>query len=107
MTTVGLNEVLLAGSISAHPIHYLTQPGSERTELRVRVPEDEGRRLLPLPVSIAHAALNERGLEDLKQIEKGDDVRVVGRLERRFVSTSNNGARSVTEVVASAVFRLS
>lgn len=99
--TVSVNVVVLAGTIAADPVERRMPSGEECTELRLSVPEAE-RRLLPLPVVAWHAELCRQRLRDLA---KGDQVLVYGRLVRRFYR-SGAGARSLTEVVASGIRRL-
>jgi single-strand DNA-binding protein len=98
---VTVNVVVLAGTVAADPVARRMPSGDEVTELRVSVPE-EGRRLLPLPVAVWHAAV---GAQALEGIAKGDPVLVHGQLVRRFYR-SGAGARSLTEVVASGIKRL-
>jgi single-strand DNA-binding protein len=98
---VTVNVVVLAGTVAAEPVRRRMPSGDEVTEFRVSVPEP-GRRLLPLPVAVWHAAV---GAEVVRGIAKGDPVLVTGHLVRRFYR-SGAGARSLTEVVASGIKRL-
>jgi single-strand DNA-binding protein len=98
---VTVNVVVLAGTVSADPVHRRMPSGDEVTELRLSVPEP-GKRLLPLPVAAWHATV---GAAALDRIAKGDRVLVHGQLVRRFYR-SGAGARSLTEVVASGIKKL-
>lgn len=95
---LNVNVVVLAGTISAEPVRRRMPSGDEITELRVSVPED-GRRLLPLPVAVWPEA---EGAADARDLVRGDQIVVHGRLVRRFYR-SGAGARSLMEVVASGV----
>ncbi len=96
-----VNVVILAGTVAADPVSRRMPSGDEVTELRLSVPE-AGKRLLPLPVAVWHAAV---GKPVLDRIAKGDRVLVHGQLVRRFYR-SGAGARSLTEVVATGIKRL-
>ena len=98
---VTVNVVVLAGTVAAEPVERQLPSGDEVTEFRLSVPE-EGKRLLPLPVTVWHKAVGKR---TLKGIGKGDDVLVYGTLARRFYR-SGAGARSLTEVIASGIKKL-
>jgi single-strand DNA-binding protein len=98
---VTVNVVVLAGTVAAEPVQRQLPSGDEVTEFRLSVPE-EGKRLLPMPVTAWHKAVGKRALKD---IAKGDDVLVHGTLARRFYR-SGAGARSLTEVVASGIKKL-
>lgn len=98
---LGVNVVVIAGTVAADPIERIMPSGDEVTEIRVAVP-DAGRRLLPLPVAVWHAEVGKRSL---RGIAKGDEVLVHGQLVRRFYR-SGAGARSLTEVVASGIKKL-
>lgn len=98
---VGVNVVVLAGTVAADPVERVMPSGDAVTELRVAVP-DAGRRLLPLPVALWHGEVGERSARDLA---KGDEVLIHGQLIRRFYR-SGAGARSLTEVVASGIKKL-
>jgi single-strand DNA-binding protein len=98
---VTVNVVVLAGVVSADPVERKMPSGDEVTEIRLSVPE-QGKRLLPLPVTAWHATVGKRSL---KGIRKGDDVLVHGSLVRRFYR-SGAGARSLTEVVALGIKKL-
>lgn len=98
---VGVNVVVIAGTVAADPVERVMPSGDEVTEIRVAVP-DPGRRLLPLPVAVWHADVGKRAL---RGIAKGDEVLVHGQLVRRFYR-SGAGARSLTEVVASGIKKL-
>lgn len=98
---VGVNVVVIAGTVAADPVERLMPSGDAVTEIRVAVP-DAGRRLLPLPVAIWHGEVGKRALRGLA---KGDEVLVHGQLVRRFYR-SGAGARSLTEVVASGIKKL-
>ena len=98
---VGVNVVVLAGTVAADPVQRRMPSGDEVTELRLSVPET-GKRLLPLPIAAWHATVGRRALEGLA---KGDDILVHGQLVRRFYR-SGAGARSLTEVVASGIKKL-
>ena len=95
---VSVNVVVLAGTVSAEPVRRTLPSGDEVTELRVSIPE-EGKRVLPLPVSIWADA---DGAAQAVDLRRGDRVLVHGRLVRRFYR-SGAGARSLMEVVASGV----
>lgn len=98
---VGVNVVVIAGTVAADPVERVMPSGDEVTEIRVSIPE-AGRRLLPLPVAIWHAEVGKRAL---RGIGRGDEVLVHGQLVRRFYR-SGAGARSLTEVVASGIKKL-
>lgn len=98
---VGVNVVVIAGTVAADPVERIMPSGDAVTEIRVAVP-DAGRRLLPLPVAVWHAEVGKRALRGLA---KGDEVLVHGQLVRRFYR-SGAGARSLTEVVASGIKKL-
>jgi single-strand DNA-binding protein len=98
---VTVNVVVLAGTVAAEPVERQLPSGDEVTEFRLSVPE-EGKRLLPLPVTVWHKSVGKR---TLKGIAKGDDVLVYGTLARRFYR-SGAGARSLTEVIASGIKKL-
>lgn len=98
---VGVNVVVLAGTVAADPVQRRMPSGDEVTELRLSVPET-GKRLLPLPIAAWHATVGRRALESLA---KGDEILVHGQLVRRFYR-SGAGARSLTEVVASGIKKL-
>lgn len=97
MNEVGINVVVLAGSIAAEPVEREMPSGDTAVELRLTVPE-AGRMLLPLPV-VVDGKVWER--LDPRPV-RGSVVLVHGRLQRRFYR-SGAGARSVTEVVASGL----
>jgi single-stranded DNA-binding protein len=99
--TVSVNVVVLAGTIAADPVERRMPCGEECTEIRLSVPES-GRRLLPLPVLAWHTEVGKVRLRDL---HRGDEVLVYGRLIRRFYR-SGAGARSLTEVVANGLKHL-
>ena len=99
---IPVNVVVLAGTVAADPVQRVMPSGDAVTEVRLSVPE-AGRRLLPLPVALWHADV---GAEVAGSIVKGDAVLVYGSLVRRFYR-SGAGARSLTEVVASGLKRLS
>jgi single-strand DNA-binding protein len=98
---VTVNVVVLAGTVAADPVDRQLPSGDEVTELRLSVPE-AGKRLLPLPVAVWHKAVGKRVL---KGIAKGDELLVHGTLARRFYR-NGAGARSVMEVVATAIKKL-
>lgn len=98
---VGVNVVVIAGTVAADPVERVMPSGDTVTELRIAVP-DAGRRMLPLPVAVWHAEVGKRAL---RGIGKGDEVLVHGQLVRRFYR-SGAGARSLTEVVAGGIKRL-
>lgn len=97
---VSVNVVVLAGRLSDAPELKTMPSGDQVARFRLAIPE-EGRRLLPLPVS-AWDRLPRRACEALG---KGDAVLVRGHLIRRFYR-DGGGGRSVTEVVATEVKKL-
>lgn len=97
---VSVNVVVLAGRLSDAPELKTMPSGDQVARFRLAIPE-EGRRLLPLPVS-AWDRLPRRASEALG---KGDAVLVRGHLIRRFYR-DGGGGRSVTEVVATEVKKL-
>lgn len=56
--------VVLAGTLSADPVHRRMPSGDEVTELWLSVPE-AGRRLLPLPIAAWHATVGARTLDEM------------------------------------------
>jgi single-strand DNA-binding protein len=97
---VSVNVVVLAGRLSDAPELRTMPSGDQVARFRLAIPE-EGRRVLPLPVS-AWDRLPRRACEALV---KGDPVLVRGHLIRRFYR-DGGGGRSVTEVVATEVKKL-
>jgi len=97
---VTVNVVVLAGRLSDAPELKTMPSGDQVARFRVSIPE-EGKRLLPLPVS-AWDRLPRRACESLT---KGDPVLVRGHLIRRFYR-DGGGGRSITEVVATEVKKL-
>jgi single-strand DNA-binding protein len=97
---VTVNVVVLAGRLSDAPELKTMPSGDQVARFRVSIPE-EGKRLLPLPVS-AWDRLPRRACESLA---KGDPVLVRGHLIRRFYR-DGGGGRSITEVVATEVKKL-
>lgn len=98
---VTVNVVVLAGKLATDPVERGMPGGETVTELRLSVP-DGGKRLLPLPIAAWHSTIE---AEALRGLAKDDEVLVHGQLVRRFYR-SGAGARSITEVVATAVKRL-
>lgn len=99
---VSVNVVVIAGTISGEPVRRRLPSGDDVTELRVSVPDEGGRRNLPLPIVVWADA---EGSAEAREFGRGDAVLVHGRLVRRFYR-SGAGARSLMEVVASGVKRL-
>ena len=97
---VSVNVVVLAGRLSDAPELKTMPSGDQVARFRLAIPE-EGKRLLPLPVS-AWDRLPRRVCEALA---KGDPVLVRGHLIRRFYR-DGGGGRSVTEVIATEVKKL-
>jgi single-strand DNA-binding protein len=97
---ISVNVVVLAGRLSDAPELKTMPSGDQVARFRVAIPE-EGKRLLPLPVSVWDR-LPRRACEALV---KGDPVLVRGHLIRRFYR-DGGGGRSVTEVVATEVKKL-
>lgn len=98
---VGVNVVVIAGTVAADPITRAMPSGDLVTEIRVAVP-DRPRSTLPLPVAAWHGTVDD---DVVLAIVRGDEVLVHGRLVRRFYR-SGTGARSLTEIVASGIRRL-
>lgn len=65
------------------------------------VSDGSGERLLPLPVAVWKESCP-AGFAAAREISKGSEVIVYGKLVRRFYR-SGAGARSLTEVVASGL----
>ena len=108
MTGPRVNVVVLAGTVSGEPVTRRRE-GREEIELRVSVKED-GELLLPLPVVVDFEApvRTEPGSpfelrKTVEGLKKGDQVLVHGKMIRRFERTSNMGAVSRTEVLATGV----
>jgi single-strand DNA-binding protein len=102
MDEAGINVVVLFGRVASDPIERVLPDGTAVLELRVQPPNSNGRRLLPLPVSVRRDSLGvsaSRFKEIVKQVDKGAFIGVTGELVRRFYR-SGAGARSLTEVVA-------
>ena len=95
-----MNVVVLAGRLSADPEFTEMPSGDTVARLRLQVPE-AGKRVLPLPV----AAWDRSPRTDCERLGKGDAVMVRGHLVRRFFK-GTGGGRSMTEVVASEVKKL-
>jgi single-stranded DNA-binding protein len=89
-----VNVVVLAGEVATDPVWRRNNEGYGVLELRLSVPE-EGRRMLPLPVTVDEARVE-------TEIKKGDYLLVHGKVARRFYR-SGAGARSLTEIVADGV----
>lgn len=98
---VPVNVVVIAGRVAAEPVQRQLPSGDRVIEFRVAVPE-EGRRRLPLPVTVWDPPEGPGGCGD---ITRDDPVLVCGRLVRRFYR-SGAGARSLTEIVATNIRRL-
>jgi len=98
---VTVNVVVLAGKLSADPEFVEMPSGDTVARLRLQVPED-GRRVLPLPI----AAWDRPARKGCERLAKGDAVMVHGHLQRRFFR-GQGGGRSMTEVVATEVRKLS
>jgi single-strand DNA-binding protein len=99
-TMVTVNVVVLAGRLSDAPEVKSMPSGDQVARFRLSVPED-GRRVLPLPVS----AWDRHPRKACDGLVKGDAVLVRGHLVRRFFR-DGGGGRSVTEVVATEVKKL-
>lgn len=95
---VGVNVVVLAGTVAGDPVSRRMPSGDQVTELRVSV-QQPGRRALPLPVAAWHKDV---GAEAVSELSRGDHVLVHGQLVRRFYR-SGAGARSLTEVLATGI----
>lgn len=95
---VTTNVVVLAGTVAADPVQRRMPSGQLVMEIRVSVPED-GKRLLPLPVSVWEGEVPDASWDTVLALSKGDQVLVSGKMQRRFYR-SGAGARSLTEVVA-------
>lgn len=97
---IAVNVVVLAGRVSDPPDVKSMPSGDQVVRFRLHVP-DEGRRVLPFPVSAWDASARRCSVK----LVKGDAVLVRGHLVRRFFR-DGGGGRSVTEVVATEVKRL-
>lgn len=97
---IAVNVVVLAGRVSDLPEVKVMPSGDQVVRFRLQIPE-EGRRVLPVPVSAWEASTRRASA----RLAKGDPVLVRGHLVRRFFR-DGGGGRSVTEVVASEVKKL-
>lgn len=91
-----MNLVVLCGTLSSDPIVRQLPSGESLTALQVTTVTSEGRRSVPVST-----AAN----DELAALAAGDEVAVLGTVERRFFRAAGS-TRSSTEVRASAVVRL-
>lgn len=91
-----MNVVLLCGSLSSDPIIRELPSGETLMSLQVTTTTIDGRR--SVPVATANS-------ESLAALVAGDEVAVLGSVERRFFR-AGGVTRSATEVKAASVVRL-
>lgn len=90
------NLVLLRGELSSLPEIRLLDSGARLALLQVRV-RDDGRHATSVPVALWDPP------DTVEAFGEGDEVTVVGRVERRFFRTGDGRTASRVEVVASTV----
>lgn len=95
---VTVNVVVLAGRLSASPEFVEMPSGDQVARLRLQVPDEAGKRVLPLPVAVWNGSAR----RCCQRLTKGDAVMVRGHLVRRFFR-GHGGGRSIMEVIASEV----
>ena len=91
------NLVVLRGSLSSSAVVKTLESGSVLVNLEVTTRDsDEAARTVPVSV------FDPVRVDDLASLERGDEVVVVGSVNRRFFRTAT-GTASRTEVVAHKV----
>ncbi|HQV58603.1 MAG TPA: single-stranded DNA-binding protein [Ilumatobacteraceae bacterium] len=91
-----MNVVMLCGSLSSDPVIRQLPSGETLISLQVTTVTPDGRR--SVPVSAADT-------EQLNALVAGDEIAVLGSVERRFFR-AGGATRSATEVKARSVVSL-